>query len=165
MSLLPWVDEHVVVVDAGVDEVWARLLVKVGRSLSTAGGARYARVVGAVPRETGGVRPLGVGSEFPGFRVARLVPGRELALEGRHRFSSYSLVFRVVALRVALLLDGLLVRVRVLLLVAVRVGVLRLLVRVRVGLLLDLLVAGVRVGLLHLLVGRVRVGLGLGLLL
>ncbi|MFE5943104.1 hypothetical protein [Streptomyces sp. NPDC056480] len=95
MSLLPWVDEHVVVVDAGVDEVWSRLLVKVGRSLSTAGGARYARVVGAVPRETGGVRPLGVGSEFPGFRVARLVPGRELALEGRHRFSSYSLVFRV----------------------------------------------------------------------
>ncbi|MFE4307270.1 hypothetical protein [Streptomyces sp. NPDC056891] len=95
MSLLPFVDEHVVVVDAGVEEVWPRLLVKVGRSLSTGGGARYARVVGAVPRESGGVRPLGAGSEFPGFRVARLVPGRELALEGRHRFSSYSLVFRV----------------------------------------------------------------------
>ncbi|MBP2582748.1 hypothetical protein J3A78_003226 [Streptomyces sp. PvR006] len=95
MRVLPFVDEHVVVVDAGVEELWARLLVKVGRSLSTAGGARYARVVGAVPREAGGVRPLGAGSEFPGFRVARVVPGRELALEGRHRFSTYSLVFRV----------------------------------------------------------------------
>ncbi|MET7757054.1 hypothetical protein ABZT27_20480 [Streptomyces sp. NPDC005389] len=95
MSVLPFVDEHVVDVDAGVEELWPRLLVKVGRSLSTGGGARYARVVGAVPREGGGVRPLGAGSEFPGFRVARVVPGRELALEGRHRFSSYSLVFRV----------------------------------------------------------------------
>ncbi|MFE6849301.1 hypothetical protein ACFVDH_00725 [Streptomyces sp. NPDC057674] len=95
MRVLPFVDEHVVVVDAGVEELWARLLVKVGRSLSTAGGARYARVVGAVPRESGGVRPLGAGSEFPGFRVARVVPGRELALEGRHRFSTYSLVFRL----------------------------------------------------------------------
>lgn len=95
MSVLPFVDEHVVVVDAGVEEFWRRLLVKVGRSLSTGSGARYARVVGAVPRENGGGRPLGVGSEFPGFRVARLVPGRELALEGRHRFSTYSLVFRV----------------------------------------------------------------------
>ncbi|MFC9341846.1 hypothetical protein ACFT0G_30075 [Streptomyces sp. NPDC057020] len=95
MRVLPFVDEHVVVVDAGVEELWARLLVKVGRSLSTAGGARYARLVGAVPRESGGVRPPGAGSEFPGFRVARVVPGRELALEGRHRFSTYSLVFRV----------------------------------------------------------------------
>ncbi|MFD9245874.1 hypothetical protein ACFV0D_28895 [Streptomyces sp. NPDC059556] len=95
MKVLPFVDEHVVVVDAGVEELWPRLLVKVGRSLSTAGGARYARVVGAVPRESGGVRPLGAGSEFPGFRVARVVPGRELVLEGRHRFSTYSLVFRV----------------------------------------------------------------------
>ncbi|MFD4315249.1 hypothetical protein [Streptomyces sp. NPDC058548] len=95
MSVLPFVDEHVVVVDVGSEELWRRLLVKVGRSLSSGGGARYARVVGAVPRESGGVRPLGVGSEFPGFRVARIVPGRELALEGRHRFSSYSLVFRV----------------------------------------------------------------------
>ncbi|MFF5921726.1 hypothetical protein ACFY8C_25745 [Streptomyces flavochromogenes] len=95
MSVLPFVDEHGVVVDAGVEELWTRLVVKVGRSLSTGGGARYARVVGAVPRESGGVRPLGVGSEFPGFRVVRFVPGRELALEGRHRFSSYSLVFRV----------------------------------------------------------------------
>ncbi|MGW1248768.1 hypothetical protein [Streptomyces sp. NPDC002535] len=95
MRVLPFVDEHVVVVDAGVEEFWPRLLVKVGRSLSTAGGARYARVVGAVPQESGGVRPLGAGSEFPGFRVARVVPGRELALEGRHRFSTYSLVFRL----------------------------------------------------------------------
>ncbi|MGW2306252.1 hypothetical protein [Streptomyces sp. NPDC001809] len=95
MSLLPFVDEHVVVVDAGVEETWRRLLVGVERSLSTQGGALYARLVGAVPRRSGGVRPFGAGSEFPGFRVVRLVPGHELALEGRHRFSTYSLVLRI----------------------------------------------------------------------
>ncbi|MEU7700334.1 hypothetical protein [Streptomyces sp. NPDC039028] len=95
MSLLPFVDEHVVVVDAGGEETWRRLLVHVERSLSAPGGALYARLVRAVPRRSGGVRPLGEGSEFSGFRVVRLVPGQELALEGRHRFSSYSLVLRV----------------------------------------------------------------------
>jgi hypothetical protein len=35
------------------------------------------------------------GSTFPGFRVAAVVPGRELVLGGRHRFSSYALIFRL----------------------------------------------------------------------
>ncbi|WP_406059183.1 hypothetical protein OG462_19365 [Streptomyces sp. NBC_01077] len=95
MGLLPFVDEHAVVVDAGRDEVWRRLLVGVERSLSQAGGARYVRLVRGVPRVPGGPRPLAEGSEFPGFRVAGVVPGRELALEGRHRFSTYSLGFRI----------------------------------------------------------------------
>ncbi|MFF1509300.1 hypothetical protein [Streptomyces sp. NPDC058326] len=95
MSALPFVDEHAVVVDAGAEELWQRLLVRVERSLSRESGARYARLVRAEPRGSGGARPIAEGSEFPGFRVAAVVPGRELALRGGHRFSSYSLVFRI----------------------------------------------------------------------
>ncbi|MFE2557931.1 hypothetical protein ACFXGT_18300 [Streptomyces sp. NPDC059352] len=94
-STLPYVDEHAVTVDAGTAEAWRRLRLGVERSLSQVGGARYARLVRAEPRAAGGPRPPAEGSEFPGFRVVRVVPERELALEGRHRFSTYSLVFRM----------------------------------------------------------------------
>ncbi|MDV9187099.1 hypothetical protein R6L23_02510 [Streptomyces sp. SR27] len=95
MSDLPFVDEHCVVVDLAATELWARLLPRVERSLSRGGGARYARVVRTVPRGCGGARPLALGSDFPGFRVVGVLPGRELALEGRHLFSTYRLVFRI----------------------------------------------------------------------
>ncbi|RSS51290.1 hypothetical protein [Streptomyces sp. WAC01280] len=95
MDTLPFVDEHTTVVDAGVEETWRRLCAGVERSLSQAGGARYARLVRTDPLTAGGPRPLAEGSAFPGFRVAGFVPGRELALRGRHRFSTYSLVFRI----------------------------------------------------------------------
>ncbi|MFE7581145.1 hypothetical protein ACFU5Y_06220 [Streptomyces gardneri] len=95
MSTLPYVDEHAIIVDAGAAEAWALVRDRVERSLSQPWLASYARVVGAEPREAGGPRPLAEGAVFPGFRVVRVVPGRELALEGRHRFSVYSLVFRI----------------------------------------------------------------------
>ncbi|MET9675055.1 hypothetical protein ABZY68_18445 [Streptomyces sp. NPDC006482] len=95
MSTLPYVDEHAVDVDAGVEELWRRLLTGLERSLSREAGARYTRLVRADPRDPAGPRPLAEGSEYPGFRAVRVVPGRELALEGRHRFSTYSLVFRL----------------------------------------------------------------------
>ena len=34
---------------------------------------------------------------MPGFRVVTAIPGHELVLEGRHRFSSYALTFRIEA--------------------------------------------------------------------
>ncbi|MFJ5832369.1 SRPBCC family protein [Streptomyces sp. NPDC093089] len=92
---LPFVDEHTVTVDAGAEELWHRLLTRLDRSLSGAGGARYVRLVGGDPREAAGPRPLTEGSAYPGFRVVAAVPGRELALAGSHRFSTYSLVFRL----------------------------------------------------------------------
>ncbi|MFE0652328.1 hypothetical protein ACFVZH_27485 [Streptomyces sp. NPDC059534] len=92
---LPFVDAHTVTVDAGAEELWQRLLARLERSLSREGGARYARLVRADPREPAGPRPLAEGSAYPGFRVVGAVPGRELALAGAHRFSSYSLVFRI----------------------------------------------------------------------
>ncbi|MFD3570237.1 hypothetical protein [Streptomyces sp. NPDC058667] len=99
MSALPFVDEHAVVVDVRAEELWQRLVVGVERAFSRDGGARYARLVRAEPVVAGGPRPLAEGSAFPGFRVVRVVPGRELALHGGHRFSAaYSLVFRIDAL-------------------------------------------------------------------
>ncbi|MFD3665333.1 hypothetical protein ACFWVF_32850 [Streptomyces sp. NPDC058659] len=95
MSTLPYVDEHAVIVEAGAAEAWRRVRGGVERSLSQRGLASYARIVRAEPRVAGGPRPVVEGAAFPGFRVVRVVPGRELALEGRHRFSTYSLVFRI----------------------------------------------------------------------
>jgi hypothetical protein len=92
---LPWVDEHATELDAPASVVWPALLRTVERM--TAGGAapRYARAVGCADTEPGGPRPLEVGSTFPGFHVAELVPERELVLLGSHHFSDYGLVFRL----------------------------------------------------------------------
>jgi hypothetical protein len=55
----------------------------------------YARLVGCRDYASSGPRPLVEGSTIPGFRVARVRPGAELVLEGRHRFSAYALIFRL----------------------------------------------------------------------
>src|SRR5690606_26998270 len=53
------------------------------------------RLVGVADGTASGPRPLAVGSAFPGFRVVVAVPQRELVLQGRHRFSTYALIFRL----------------------------------------------------------------------
>jgi hypothetical protein len=92
---LPWIDEHASEIVAPASVVWPALLRTVERM--TAGGAapRYARAVGCADTEPGGPRPLEVGSTFPGFHVAELIPERELTLLGSHHFSNYALVFRL----------------------------------------------------------------------
>lgn len=95
---LPQVDEHETTVPAPTDVVWATLVEAVERGFSGKGAAAYARLVGCVPRSASGPRPLGEGSTIPGFVVAAALPGQELALEGRHRFSTYALTFRLDAL-------------------------------------------------------------------
>ncbi|MFF5009115.1 hypothetical protein ACFY3G_40600 [Streptomyces phaeochromogenes] len=92
---LPYCDEHTTVVAAGADDVWRSLGDTLDRSFSRPGASRYARLVGCADRSASGPRPLAEGSTFPGFRVAAAVPGRELVLGGRHRFSSYALIFRL----------------------------------------------------------------------
>lgn len=92
---LPYRDEHTTVVEAGADDVWRSLGETLDRSFSRPGANRYARLVGCADRTASGPRPLAEGSTFPGFRVAAAVPGRELVLGGRHRFSSYALIFRL----------------------------------------------------------------------
>jgi hypothetical protein len=92
---LPYVDEHSALIAAGVEDVWAALIDMLERAFSRAGAASYARLVGCEQRTASGPRPLAEGSTVPGFRVTAAVPGSELALAGRHRFSSYALIFRL----------------------------------------------------------------------
>ena len=90
---LPHIDDHSVTIGAGRDAVWAELLDAVDGAFS--GGSRYARLVGGDPPSASGPRPLAAGSTIPGFRITAAEPGRELRLEGRHRFSDYALTFRL----------------------------------------------------------------------
>jgi hypothetical protein len=92
---LPYLDEHATDIAAGVDDVWPVLIETLDRAFSRAGMASYARAVGCDPCTASGPRPLAVGSTMPGFRVVAAIPGSELVLEGRHRFSSYALIFRL----------------------------------------------------------------------
>lgn len=92
---LPFVDEHSMLVEASVGDVWRGLGEVLDRSFSRPGMVGYARLVGAAHPTASGPRPPTDGSTFPGFRVVAAVPGRELVLEGCHRFSSYALIFRL----------------------------------------------------------------------
>lgn len=80
MTELPYIDEHAVVVGQSRDVVWAAV-------------EKYARGLGFGPRNplalVLGTQPRG------GFAVAESVPGERLALEGRHYFSIYRLVFEL----------------------------------------------------------------------
>ena len=91
MSDLPFIDERARDVAAPVERTWAALIApgNMGR-----GAERIARVLGCDPAVRSGDSGT-VGSTTPGFRVVRSVVPRELALEGRHRFSRYALTFLV----------------------------------------------------------------------
>ncbi|MER6568383.1 hypothetical protein ABT288_19970 [Streptomyces sp. NPDC001093] len=92
---LPYVDTHTTVVPAGADVVWRMIGEVMGRSFAGRGGAAYTRLVGVADRTASGPRPLSVGSTVRGFRVTAADPERELTLTGRHRFSAYTLTFRL----------------------------------------------------------------------
>jgi len=95
IASLPYVDEHTTVVAAEADEVWRALGETLDRSFARPRAAAYARLVGCADRTASGPRPLAEGSTFPGFRVTFAIPARELVLQGRHRFSTYALIFRL----------------------------------------------------------------------
>jgi hypothetical protein len=94
-SELPYLDEHATAIAAGVDDVWLVLLETLDRTFSGTHATGYARTVRCADRIASGPRPLAEGSTIPGFRVTAATPGSELVLEGRHRFSTYSLIFRL----------------------------------------------------------------------
>jgi hypothetical protein len=77
---LPFVDEHAHVVAAQPERTWAELSGYVDR-LSGSTHSLLFRVLGTVPPS--------------GFEVVGSDPPRELVLAGRHRFSTYRLVFRI----------------------------------------------------------------------
>jgi hypothetical protein len=103
-ELPPRIDEHTITIrvdDPGL--VWGALGDVLGRSripglgrsrIPTTGyGSRLLRVHPGIRSGD----PLFAGSTLPGFTVVRAEPGKELALAGHHRFSSYALIFRLVA--------------------------------------------------------------------
>ncbi|WP_397428922.1 SRPBCC family protein [Pseudofrankia sp. BMG5.37] len=95
ISELPFVDEHATVVDAAAEDVWLALAERLDRSFGGAGAQRYARAVGCAECAPSGPRPLATGSTIVGFRVVAAEPGSRLMLAGRHRFSDYTLTFRL----------------------------------------------------------------------
>ncbi|MEU7656206.1 hypothetical protein AB0C41_29750 [Micromonospora taraxaci] len=95
IDALPHVDEHATVIEAEPEDAWPHLVRVVETTFGRPGTGAYARLVGAADPVASGPRPLAEGSTIPGFRVATAIPGRELTLRGRHRFSAYALVFRL----------------------------------------------------------------------
>jgi hypothetical protein len=95
ISQLPYLDEHATAIAADVDEVWPVLIETLDRGFSRARLESYIRIVGCANGTASGPRPLTEGSTIPGFRVVAAVPGSVLVMEGRHRFSSYALIFRL----------------------------------------------------------------------
>ncbi|MGC4948009.1 hypothetical protein ACLQ2N_17675 [Streptomyces sp. DT224] len=95
LAPLPYIDEHETVIKASADAVWRALSETLDRSFAGRGATAYARLVGATDRTATGPRPLTVGSTLPGFRVTAAARPHELTLAGRHRFSTYTLTFRL----------------------------------------------------------------------
>jgi hypothetical protein len=90
MEQLPFIDEHVVAVDAAPEDVWGALA-EVLRGLG--GAFPMARVLGCEPSDMTPGFDGSAGQSLPGFRVVRSEPGRLLDLRGRHPFSRYRLTF------------------------------------------------------------------------
>jgi hypothetical protein len=91
---LPHVDEHSTEVDAAPAQVWESLTRVVSRSSRGRAGELVARALGCEQRQVSG-EMLDPGATVVGFRVARAKAPLELALEGKHRFSRYALIFRI----------------------------------------------------------------------
>jgi hypothetical protein len=89
----PFIDEHRLTVEAPPQAVWEAVVRFVRRQRGPV-PRLGARLLGAEPaRASPG--EVEVGSTVPGFAVARLRPGELLVLQGSHRFSTYTLVFRL----------------------------------------------------------------------
>ncbi len=94
-ALLPFVDEHTVIVAADARRVWSALSRVVDRSFSGSGKALFARALGCADLASSDRGALAQGSTRPGFHVCTAIPERELSLEGRHRFARYALNFHI----------------------------------------------------------------------
>ncbi len=88
---LPYIDEHAVTTQASRDQVWASLVRTLRRMIG--GSSTFARVLGCDPSRATEEFDGRVGQTLPGFGVVAAEPGRQMTLEGRHRFSRYRLTF------------------------------------------------------------------------
>lgn len=95
-SELPFIDQHAVEVPASPEQTWAALIRTFGASTNGL-FVLYGKLIGVDPIHSEG--PLEqAGSTRTGFRVTEVRAPELLTLSGRHRFSEYSLEWRVVAL-------------------------------------------------------------------
>ena len=86
-------DVHSTTIGAPPEAVWRAVLDQVevlGRP------DWYVRTIGCRDRRATGPRPLAAGSAVPGFHVTAADPPGSLVLDGVHRFSVYTLTFRLV---------------------------------------------------------------------
>ena len=91
---LAFIDEHERTLAVPPERAWGALARALPRAVGGGILQGYARVVGCDPARADGVFPR-EGSALPGFRVARVLPPRELLLAGSHRFARYELDLRL----------------------------------------------------------------------
>lgn len=91
---LPLIDIRREEVDAPTAATWEALVERSPDGGSNRAGPLFARLLGCDSVEVSG-EPGATGSTVPGFRVTRSQPPRELSLAGKHRFSEYTLDFRI----------------------------------------------------------------------
>lgn len=91
---LPFVDEHVIGIEATERATWEALLATLPKAFGSRRTAGLAGLLGVEHRRREGEFGK-IGSTLPGFVVARAVPPAVLAVLGQHRFSRYALIFRI----------------------------------------------------------------------
>ncbi|MGV9454213.1 hypothetical protein [Streptomyces sp. NPDC003635] len=96
-AALPYVDEHTTIVVADADALWRGLTEALDAAFGGSRATAYARLVGCADAGAAGPRPLEEGSALPGFRVTTASRGEQLTLTGSHRYSTYTLTFRIEA--------------------------------------------------------------------
>jgi hypothetical protein len=83
------------VASASPEEVWDALPGALQQAFDRSRAQRLARLLGCDDQGGGGEFDGTPADTLAGFRVARSEPPREIALEGRHRFSRYQLAFEI----------------------------------------------------------------------
>jgi hypothetical protein len=95
VAALPRIDEHAIEIGASRAQVWSALETSVPRMSGGRPAVAVARALGCRETMSTAAAPLRPGATIPGFRVAEVRQPSLLALEGEHRFSSYSLTFHL----------------------------------------------------------------------
>jgi hypothetical protein len=97
MNGLPFVDEHSVHVSAPPARVWPALVSVLRTDFGSVPAPAAKALLGIEPAKMSGRwrEQVSVGDSLPGFEATEVSPATRLALEGRHRFSRYALIFEL----------------------------------------------------------------------
>ncbi|MHB8240484.1 MAG: hypothetical protein ACYDHN_00710 [Solirubrobacteraceae bacterium] len=97
MERLPYIDDHSIQIGVARENVWRALAPALRADLGGAVAPALSRLLALEPaRRTGDWRgEAQLGATLAGFAVAETDAPRRLELRGRHRFSSYALIFEL----------------------------------------------------------------------